>query len=681
MLWILVWMTAQAAAVPATSTQPGEPPDQPRAVAVDAERLDELLSLVVGPNPPKARRTGVRELLLLGWPEVENQLVGILQNHNAPAKAAVASVLAERPAALTAAYRGPLEGLLAETDPDVRRAAVNALAAYPDDLGLIALRERLAAPATDTGLRQHIVQQLGLAGRRAAVEILVAALDTADDATRDAILRALADTAGRPFDSAEAARRWWDEVGRLNARQWREQQTQWLTAQRRRLRADNDALETRLVRALQRNYELLEPSERAAEVLGLLNEPMELTQLVGLELVQNQLGQPWRTQPRVVQAVQGLLVSARPAVRAAAVRALVGYQDPNDAARLRAMFAQERSDDVLIAIASGLGFLGDSESVAPLVERLAVADASLQSAILTSVGRLAERGLIRPEQQDEVVAKLLALYDPVGRDPERASVRERVLSALGRVAPSRSVPQFVEALDPSEPAPVRYAALRGLAAAPDLAPHADLLPLASDPDVQVRREVAALLPRLSRGAQNEALRQALATLADPARETDESVRAMALSGVTTLAAELPVEQLAAWREQMQRDQPRSTALQRSLLRLELERLRGPEEAARRVRLGIELGRVHVQLEEFGSAAEALAEAFRAVAPGEDPPEGLLQAATQLLEAHAGALGDAEAVLRERLRAASDVSNEEGSAAALLTESDGNQAAPATNPSR
>jgi len=119
------------------------------------QRLEELITLIEGPNlPAAARRTAARELLRQGWPQTPPRLALVLSSDRGPARVAVAQALADLPEFLEPVYVEPLVAMLGDADGEARQSAAAALGGYRDAAVLQGLRELALDPNASPVLRR-----------------------------------------------------------------------------------------------------------------------------------------------------------------------------------------------------------------------------------------------------------------------------------------------------------------------------------------------------------------------------------------------------------------------------------------------------------------------------------------------------------------------------------------------
>lgn len=598
-----------------------------------------LLEQIEGQATPAARREFVRQILRDRGAAGVQMLLPALAANGRPAQLYAASALADFPELLDDRCLVPLVAMLSDPDAEVRGAAAAALGAFPQERALAALRGVLLDGQTPRRARLAALDALERLGTRAAAGAAVAALDDSSSAVAAQALASLEQHAGRSFADAAEARAWWQEAQRLTESQW--QALQIARLERRSMHFERRAreLEARLVGALREVYLRTAEAERQQLLNAHLSDPLAGIRLLGLDLSQGELGQGRAIAPTTATLIHGLLDAPEPAVRAAAVQTVAAMRDPADESLLLDMLRREPMADVRAAIVSGLGFLGGAASVDALLECMRGSDSILLDAAVTSLGRLAERSALDADATRRVAGALLAAEQA----PERpgAATRERLLWAMGRVADLRFAPRFVEALAGSEPAPVRIAALRGIAVlierpasgpsqsqptAPRPRPQLDepqrsalvnaIVPLVFDPEPTIRKAaVETLSQNAETPGQLEALWQAFARPGP----NEEALRESAWRGVVRLLASKSVGEIESWVARLPDDA--ATRNQRRLELLLLAEKHAASEATDRARLGrirAQIAEMRAQLAQPQAALDAYVAALDDLASADQP---------------------------------------------------------------
>jgi HEAT repeat protein len=531
---------------PATSAPASQPvttapaPPQTSQPVADQQRINDLITLIEGPQVPAThRQTGARELLRLNWPAKISRLASILAGTNAAARTAVALALADLPEYLDEAYIDPLMMMLGDADAELRRAAATALTGYRDHGVAARLRGITLDRAQPFVRRLAAVDALGMMTKREAAEALVAALADPNDPICQPALQALEQVTAKDFrGDAKEARAWWKDNADLEPLEWQQAQIDRLIQRDRRLTRRLHELEDRLVEAFRAEYvRATEPEKRAALLQAYLADTSGRVRLLGLDLVQQLQGEGKELSAEITVQLRALLADIEPDVRAAAVQAVSRLRDGADAERFRQLLAAERVVKVRLALVNGLGYIGDATVTELLLAVVANPDDPCLTDAVAALGRLAERGVLADAQRAAVIQALLAVYSR--SQPAQAVLRERVLWSMSILADPQFGPSFIAALAEGEATTVRVAAVRGITALkdPQLADH--LIPLTRDPDTTLRRAAVEALAGL---ATTPAHLEALLSRLDPGLETDAAIQAAAWTGVRrVLPARAPAE--------------------------------------------------------------------------------------------------------------------------------------------
>jgi HEAT repeat protein len=588
-----------------------EPPSQPtsRAAPPTAERLGDLVTLIEGSNPPEVRRKVARELLLQNWPETPPRLVVILGAPNAAAKVAVASALSELPQFLDSTYIEPLMGMLGDAEPEVRASAARALAAYDGARVVARLRKQAGDPDVPARARLGAIATLGLMTERDALDSLAELLADPDATVAAAALTALQQAAAIDFgDDATAARRWWEESRTLPLEEWQALQIRRLVQKDRESRERLDALEGRLVKALEGTFQKSPDSERITLLAAYLADSSVTVRLLGLRLAQMHLSEGKAAEslpPELLARIRDMLQSTQPREQAAAVRTIAALRRPEDGETFVNMLAAARNRTVRLALINSLGYVGDGTATEALLAVLNEADDEMATEVVAALGRLADRDALRDEHRRAVVGAVRKIFDAT--KPGQVVLRERALWAMGNIADASFAPAFVTALDPAEAVAVRQAAARGVAALNDPKLADALAAAVNDPDVGVRKTVIETLASI--GTADKHLQALWGRLTSPP-EPDETLRQLAWRGALKLLSKRPGAQIEEWIARLPGEGPqqrqRRLELLQSLLRT-TEQAKPPD----RARTGAVRARIAAQYALLEQADEALAEYAKA----------------------------------------------------------------------
>lgn len=652
---VLVVVTLAGLAGPVRGQEPASQPTT-REISDRLERLNDLLALIEGQTTPEVRLTIARELLLQGWPETPPRLAAVLAGTTSPARIAVATALAERPATLDPAYVEPLLTMLGDADAAVRQAAAAALAAYPDNGVAQRLRDLVLDAGRPRVARLAGLSALGLMPRRAAIEILAAALDDQDIAVAYAALAALAQVTALDFgDDLSAARAWWAESSTLPVEAWQQRQIERLVRRDRELRRRLEATETRLARVLEANFLRAAETERVAALTAYLADAATSIRLLGLRFAQLHMAEGKSLPAELQERIRNLTGSGEAREAAAAVQTVASFREAADADRFLAMLSAARAREVRLALLNGLGYVGSASATEVLLATLNDPDEACATEAVTALGRLAERGVLGGPLRDTVVASLLGIVERA--QAGQVALRERVLWAMGNMADPRCGLAFAAALGRQEAVVVRQAAVRGLAALRSAQWGDVLAAAADDPDAGVRKVAVETLALVGHSGSDRQL-SALWERAVSAQEPDESLRQTAFRGLVDSLAEGGISDIERWLDQLVVNGAHASGRLLDLLE-RLVRLGQDAEPVEHYRLGLLRARLGAQRAKAGQPVEAVAayvaaladlEAARADAAGRVAGELLRTAlrhgcydetvATALLSVSALAGGDA-----------------------------------------
>jgi HEAT repeat protein len=562
------------------------PASAPATRGADQQRLEDFLTLIQGPNLPlAARRTGARELLRLGWPQSVSRLTGVLTGDNKAARLAVALALADVPN-LDDAYIDPLISMLADPDAELRHAAAAALAGYRDSGVTARLRDMMLDVSQPVVLRLAAVEALGAINKRPAVAALVEAVATPDLIIAQPALQALERSTAMNFGGdAGQALAWWQQSKEEPLAEWQQGQIDRLVHRSRELEQNLRDMELRLVESYRAEYIRTAEAERGPLLQNYLKDPSALVRLLGLELVQRQLGEgkplPADAAGAVRELTRELLGDADPAVRVAAVQTVARFRDVADTERFLRALVSERKPNVCQALVNGLGYIGDGNACPTLLKIVCTPDNPARAEAVAALGRQAERGVLGPPEREAVAAELHKLFDET--PPGQAALRERLLWAMAQIADPAFASVFSQALGEREAPLVRQAAARGIAAVKEQCEA--LIPVTRDVDLSVRRTaVEALADCASTDEHLSALWERLA----PASEPDPTIRDVAWRAVVKLLSERSVAEAERWLERLPDTEERDAQADALLAAMEGSLAKVPEG------LG-ELGRVWMRV--------------------------------------------------------------------------------------
>jgi HEAT repeat protein len=564
--------------LPASAAPPvGETPlptSVPATRGADQQRIEDYLMLIQGPNLPlAARRTGARELLRLGWPQTVSRLTGVLTSDNKPARLAVALALADVPDP-DQAYIEPLMALLADSDAEMRHAAAAALAGYRDNGVVARLREMMLDESRPAVLRLAAVEALGAINKRAAVAALVEAVAIPDVTIAQPALEALERSTAMTFGGdAARALAWWELSKEEPLPEWQQGQIDRLLHRSRELEQDARDLEVRLVESYRADYIRTPEAERGPLLQTYLKDSSTLVRLLGLELVQRQLGEgkplPADAAGPVRELTRELLCDADPVVRVAAVQTVARFRDMADAERFLQALATERKPNVCQALVNGLGYVGNGDACQTLLNIVRTPENPARAEAVAALGRQAERGVLGPVERGDVADELLKLFEQTS--PAQPLLRERVLWAMAQIADPGFANVFAQALHEREAPLVRQAAARGVTAVKEQID--SLIPVTRDPDLTVRRAaVEALADCANTDEHLGALWERLA----PGSEADPTIRQVAWRAAVKLLAGRSVAEAERWMGRLPDGDERDARTDELLAALEASLAQVPE---------------------------------------------------------------------------------------------------------
>lgn len=600
--------TASTQPAPAPSTQAAGSAPAASRPAADEQRLNDLLTLIEGPSIPlAARRTGARELLRQNWAETPPRLALLLAGQNATARLAVALALADVPQHLDPAYVDPLIQMLESPETELREAAAAALAGYRDTGVTPRLRDILLDESRPMSLRLAAVEALGLMTQRDAVAALIQVLENPDSPLVQPALRAIENITAVSFpDELAGVERWWAHNAELSPAEWKQAQIERLIQRNRGLLRRVRELEARLVDAYRTDYLRAPESQRPNLLQTYLADTTTLVRLLGLELVQQHLGDGRSLAPEVATQIRALLTDTDHEVRAAAVQAVARLRDNADAARFLELLALERQPKVRRALVNALGYLGGENVIQPLLDMLASREEPASTEAVAALGRLAERAALPEQWRTPVADALLTVFEQT--EPSDVALRERVVWAMSLIRDPRFAEVFALALEDQEDPAVRQSAIRGILELKNPSLTNALLPVTAAEEASLRGSAVAALAEL---ASTDEHLLALWTRLDPARESEEVTRRAAWQGVLRVLANRPPDQVRPWVERLPAQSPQRRQWALDLYRLLVQKLQN--DPARLAELGRFRARMADELAATGQKEEAIAAYLAALA--------------------------------------------------------------------
>jgi len=523
------------------------PLSQPvRLTGEDQRRFRQFADLLLEPNPPKARRTGARELINSPWPQAIEILVSALQNDkDPPAQMAVIDVIAEarEPSRL---FIEPLITLLGNKDEKMREGAAAALSTYKD-VGVIDRLSRLARgagqPAPDLSARSAAIRALSqMSESREAMDALVSLLGDGNPEVQTKAAQAIREACGVELDGdIPSITRWWQANRDRSPLDRLRDRLRVLVKQNRQLQKDLEGAQAILVSTLRDLYLLKPDAQKPDTLLEYLRHPLEDVRLLGLDLVGAMLTDRKPVPESVLRQLRTMVPDVNPKVRQKVVLTLRDLRAETDANLILAQYRQETDGAVRAAMLNALGRLRNPDAIDVMIEALSSDDKQVVVEGALSLGILGEKGSAPPEKITPAIAPLIACYRKwAGSDQV---LREQLLEAMSLIADPQFAEIFVGGLGSEKDAAVRQAAARGIAALgkPE---NADLLARhLADPDAGVRRTVVEALARI---AKTDVHLEALFARLDEKNESDAAVRDKAWEGVRQILRSRSVGEQRRW---------------------------------------------------------------------------------------------------------------------------------------
>jgi len=605
--------------------------------------IEDNLQLLTGNNEAAARKIGAARLIGIGTPEATAALVEVLSKPaNVEACLAVAAAAAESDGEIPALVE-PLIALLDSEDPKLAAAAGTALGSYKNHG--VAARLGTLSRDPESPLRQRLAAITALSGisERRAIDALVTLLDDRNPEIRTRVLAGLRRAALVDFGQDIAAwKRWWQLNKSKKPVEWLHELNEVLTRQNRDLVNQLGALRTRLLATLRTNYQKTADAGKQAVVLSYLRDALPEVRLLGIDLVNTLITDRKKIEADVMAQLRQLVADPSPKVRSEVVTILRDAGDKQDAARILAQLQEETDSQVKEAMLNALGRLGDPAAVPALVEALDDPSDRVVATAAAGLGLLGQKGKISPAAIAPAVKPLIQRFERL--DPEDASLRDRFLGAMARIADPAFRATFVKNLELRNTSSVRQAAIRGIAALDDPTLGDQLVPALTDSDAGVRQAAAEALGRIGKA---DAHLQALLERLDPRTEATEIVRQAAWSAFRRiLAGRTPAEQ-QRWVGRLGAPTSREAAAQFVDLATEVEQALAAETPtpAGLAALSERIADALMVLDRFGEAAGRYRRLYDALVAGKDPRAN--EVGLKLLRAELAGSQPAEGVARCR----------------------------------
>jgi hypothetical protein len=519
-------------------------------------------------TPPDRRIEAATLLLGKGWKQAEDVLVEVLAD---PGEAGAGGQLAVLEALASSSLNGnhkraldrfiePLIAALGSKEAAVQRAAARATVIYKGKEDVLdRLKKLVLSPDQPMALRRGIVTAFSLMPpTQSSVRPLIQLLDDQDAGLRDLSVSALDQLIpiglGKDVD---AWKTWW-QANRYNSPiEWVNARLQYLGHQTHELRKQAQQLEKRLVESLRQYYLITPQGQKHDRVLGFLTDPLPAVRVLGLQLLDQMIGQGEKIPDPLKKPAIDRLTDDSPRVRAAAADVAPYLAEPKMDELLMAQLTDEVDPDARAMQVRALGRLRTPSAVPLLIKLLNTeADLAVAAESANALGSIAARGRIDdPGIVKSVTDALVARYKSA--DVRRVALREAIIGAMASIAEAAFGPILRTALT-DESAAVRMAAVRGLgnmqydSAGRARVVEALVTRLGAEPDRGVRLALLASIGRMGPGRRQL---DAIYLRTNSTTEADEAVRKGAWETLLSLlksadkATQLSwVRQLAASKE-------------------------------------------------------------------------------------------------------------------------------------
>ncbi|GMU22442.1 MAG: hypothetical protein AMXMBFR13_25280 [Phycisphaerae bacterium] len=393
---------------------------------------------------------------------------------------------------------------------------------------------------------------------------------------------------------------------------------------------ERQLLEKRFMSQCKRLYQLLPTDpERVAQLQLWLRSALPQERLAALEIIHERMIAGTRPAPDLLQQIRQMLLDRDERVRLKLAVVLRDIRQSEDATRVRAALAQERSEVVREEMYKALGYLGDLESVPACIGGLQDPSDAVAAQAAIALGRLGEKS--NGQQVPAVQQAVAALVDRARQPVANPLLREGIIEAMARIASPEFLPILVSHAAAEETVPaVRQTALRGIG----LVGGSEQVPLVidrlvNDPDKGVREVAAEALGKL--GTQLEHVR-VLRERLDPKVEPSLAVQNKAWEAykaifLRSLSQEDQQSLLDSWRETESASIVRRVEL---LADLEKQLSAGNANPQRLAALREELGDAYLTA---GRGADAAAAFARTMEVLDDRSDGRVRVTSKLMEAH------------------------------------------------
>ncbi len=488
--------------------------------AQEQKELDDYRHLVTGPNSPRTRRLGARQLMDAGWPQAVDELLTILvEGKDMAARLAVAEAIAQADSP-SERFAEPLLALLGDSAPELRQAAAAALANHSD----AAVAARLGQVSRDGQAsftqRLSAIEALKRINNRTAIEPLIALLDDGNAEITTKAVEALHTVTGvDPGQEPAAWKEWWRQNRSKTRSEWITEINEALSRRNNALRRELDLLRGRLRDALTQQYQAHPESDRPNLLLTWLKDPFAEVRLLALDLALEAAADRRPLGSELAAQVRQMAADPAPEVRKA-VMVLLRYPPPHpdDGKLAVSRLAEETDSEVKQAVLVTLGARGDGSVLDAVVAALSDPSPVVAAEAAASLASLADRKQVDATELAAAADVLRKRLETI--PPDSWAMCKRFIEAMSHLGDGQFRDVFIAHMSNGEHPAVRQAAVRGLSGLEGRQSLEPLVDALDDPDAGVRLAAAEGLSRVG-GAQQLAV---LFRRLEPDRESVYEVR-------------------------------------------------------------------------------------------------------------------------------------------------------------
>jgi len=520
------------------------------------ERLDRFRRNILDPQARLEERRNWAEALLAEWfqtptPQAKMTMAELLGRDPETQRAiceAIGTGTGFRGDQLDGDLVGPLIDLLSSENADLRASAARALAEFPRD----DVAEKLGAIARGDGplpLRLSAIDALAPSTyRRKVVKELIGLLNST---TPEVVQRAATslETASRENIGTDISvwETWWEEKKRLSEEEWvtdrlrmfRDRDRQMKTSLRalqEEGKRQQESLGNRL-RDFQRDlFRTLPADQREAKLIEWLNDPLDDVKLTPLSIIKSRIADEGkRPEGELLATLLRLVRQGSSLIRREVLAIVQNLSDPAVREVLLSQLDTERDPTTRAAIFKSLGRMESAESIPVLLREISSSDSPVvcvREAAL-ALGLIAEKKNAAARSTNAVDALQSRFFLAPAED---ANLRAALLTAMAGIGDAQFAPQFLKAVESSDPAILRPA-LRGLQAVGDYSTPVLMRRHTRHQDPLVR---LAAIDAVSELGREESDLECLLARLNPGLESNDSVREAAWRGFQRLLAGRPI---------------------------------------------------------------------------------------------------------------------------------------------